>query len=255
VIDIHGHLWDTPGYLDELVAASKAAGIEKICLNGLGDGYKQKTNDDVLAAAKAYPDVVIPIGYLRLGVDPPGTVTEMARRGFKGLKVINPVCAYDDEAYFDHYDEAAGLGLPILFHTGIIARRPLDRKEHVNCAKMKPVTLDTIARAIPTLNLIMAHLGVPWYDEAFMVTRTNPNVYFEITSGAGWRVKGMGPQYFKQKLWWPGAWEKMVFGTDVKTDRIQWSVDEYRVILDGAGVPPETQRKIYTDTLRRLLPS
>jgi len=252
MIDVHCHFWNDPGYLDGLVEASRAAGIRKVCLNALGAGYKMPGNDAVLAAAKTYPEEVIPIAHLRLGVDPPGTVTELAKRGFKGLKVINPAAAYDDETYLDHYDEAADLGLAILFHTGIIARRPDDRKDRVNCAKMKPLTLDTIARAVPKLKLIMAHIGGPWYDEAFMVVRTNPNVFFEVTSSKGWVIKGMGPEYFKQKLWWPGAWEQMVFGTDVRTDRIQWAVDEYRRILDGAGLPPETQRKIYTETAAGL---
>jgi predicted TIM-barrel fold metal-dependent hydrolase len=253
MIDVHNHLWDSPGYLDALVEASHAAGIKQICLNGLGPGYRLGANEDVLAAARAYPETVIPVGYLRLGVDPPGTVTRLAEQGFMGLKVINPLASYGNEDYFVHYDEAAALGLSILFHTGIIARRPDDRKDHVNCAKMKPVALDAIARAIPDLNLIMAHIGGPWYEEAFMVTRVNPNVYCDITCGAGWLVKGMGPDYFREKLWWPGAWEKILFGTDVKTDRIQWAVDEHRAILDGAGVPSDVQEKIYQGTARRLL--
>lgn len=46
---------------------------------------------------------------------------------------------------------------------------------------MRPIYLDTIARAFPDLKIIGAHLGNPWYQEAAEVARWNPNVFFDLT--------------------------------------------------------------------------
>ena len=46
---------------------------------------------------------------------------------------------------------------------------------------MRPIYLDTMARLFPAWKIHGAHLGNPWYEEASMSCRWNPNLYFDLT--------------------------------------------------------------------------
>ena len=251
--DVHIHLQDEPGYLDGLLEAARALGYTGLCLSATGKRHNQVGNEEVLNAARAHPDLIFPFAWTLLDERKPEDIERFKEEGFFGLKVIDPEEDYDSQKYYPLYEKAEELSLPILFHTGIKARFPVEKRTVSRARHMKPVQLDAIARYFPRLNLILAHLGGPWYDEAFMVSRVNPNVYLELSSGSGWRVKGMGPEYFRGKLWWEGAWRKIVFGSDVRYPRLSWAVDVYRDILDGCEVAPEDREAIWTGNMSRML--
>jgi len=253
IVDIHVHLNDEPGYLDALVMTATDLGFETLCLSGTGAYHHHLEDDDVLEAAAKHPDLITPLAFLKHDEWTVKTVEAKRAEGFVGLKTIDPAKDYDDESYFGLYEAAAGLGMPILFHTGIKARFPVDEPTIGRTKQMRPITLDAIARRFPTLNLIGAHIGPPWYDEALMVSRVNPNVYVEFSSGSGWRKKGMTPEWFRQHLWWDGAWRKVVFASDVHFSRLAWAVDVYREILDGVGLSPEDREAVWHGTLNGIL--
>ena len=52
-----------------------------------------------------------------------------------------------------------------------VARKKNERSQNASSARMRPIYLNTIARAFPDLKIIGAHLGNPWYQEAAEVAR------------------------------------------------------------------------------------
>jgi predicted TIM-barrel fold metal-dependent hydrolase len=121
-----------------------------------------------------------------VGIDPrrgEEGVRELERavteRGCRGWKVYPPNGFYpDDDAFYPYYEKCVDLKVPIVFHTGFTSRF-----KHVKYAR--PVYIDKVATDFPTLKIVLAHVGVPWTDEALMVASKNPNVSVDVS---GWQV-------------------------------------------------------------------
>ena len=156
--------------------------------------------------------------------------------------------------------------MPILFHTGMVTRTADDRERDVHSARMRPVTIDYVARQVPDATLIMAHLGHPWWDEAAEACRLNHNVYVDL-SGVALRI--LSPAELKRALWWDaaddaghhlhgtpdqgGAWRHVVFGSDVPHTGIPAVLDRYRTAMTTLEVPEAIQQDVLRDTAKRLL--
>lgn len=260
-IDAHVHWSAEEGYVDRLVEEERRLGFDKVCLNGADWVNHKDVNEAVAAAMAKHPDVIIGFGYFPLGRWEAGRVRELHARGFKGLKFIRPPANYDDKQFYPIYETAEELGLVCLFHTGIVVRTALDRQFDVNNDRHRPIYLDTIARAFPTLKIIGAHLGNPWYPEAAMASRWNPNLYWDLSGSS---LKCNPPEYFASLLWWTEtsqyrdpegrhAWEKIVFGSDVSIQLIEDVRNDYQRTLDAIGLRPDLQAAVYGGTMAKLL--
>ena len=85
----------------------------------------------------------------------------VVRLGLRGLKLVpTGWYPYDDDAH-RLYERAAGLGIPILFHSGIF----IDGRSGRFC---RPTFYEAL-RDHPGLRVTLAHLGWPWTDEAIAV--------------------------------------------------------------------------------------
>lgn len=126
IIDCHVHLFSGERELDDLMAAREKAGIDRICVSSCAENFNQPKDDAIRRAFELYPDHVHGMGYVRLGVDGPDAVDRFVDQGFSGIKVINPLVLYDDDSLMPIYERIERRGVPILFHTGIVARFPLD---------------------------------------------------------------------------------------------------------------------------------
>jgi len=73
------------------------------------------------------------------------------------------------------YAQAAELQMPILFHPGVFMASPT-KLEYA-----RPVLLDEVARELPRLKLIIAHMGHPWIHETLVLLAKHRNVYAEIS--------------------------------------------------------------------------
>lgn len=258
VIDSHQHWRSTPDYVPTLVKVYRAHGAMACVLTPIA------SLDGVIAAAKQHPDVVIPYGYL--DVDHPDArrqLEQFAAAGVKGIKMHRPKANWDDFSYFPLYARMQELGLVALFHTGIVAGNGSGQPEQSSMARMRPSFLHTIARSFPTLKIQGAHLGNPWYDEAAEAARWSPNLYFDVT-GSTLQKKRNDLGVFREFLWWDGpaehspasavyAFEKIVFGTDEAPDALPSVLARYEAMLDANDVPEASRRKIYGETLARLL--
>jgi len=257
VIDTHQHYSASPDYIERLVKVYRPRNAMACVLTPMA-GFEV-----VKKAATQHSDVVIPYGHV--SVDNPkviGEIQKFADAGFKGIKMHTPKYNWDDFGYFPIYEKLQSLGLVALFHTGIVAGSG-DQAEPSSMARMRPSFLHTIARSFPKLVIQGAHLGNPWYDEAAEVTRWSKNVYFDLT-GSSLIKKAKNLAVFKDYLWWEGptahsspdavyAFEKLVFGTDEDPENLDSCLARYEAMLDACGVPEASRKKVYSETMARIL--
>lgn len=259
IVDFHHHLLAEPtDYVDRLLIAMEDCGIDRVCLNGLGvpsDNWLGNTapgNDDVLRA-RDRSERIVPIAVIRMGVDTPASVRTLHSQGFVGLKTTRPLVNYDDPRLDDVYAQASELRLPILFHTGFIVPSRHDAIDDVSSARTRPELLDRVARMFPDLPIVMAHLGMPWFEAAGQMCRFFPNVFTDLTgSRLGWRNR-MAPGGLRDIFNWPGAMEKVIFGTDVPNAEIAEVKADHARILELLDVDADTTAAIFGGTAARLL--
>jgi uncharacterized protein len=179
-----------------------------------GMGRHRLGNDEVLAAAEANPDVLIPFGSVdphkgKLGVR---EARELIERGVRGFKFHPNIQAFwpNDHDWYPLYEVIAEAGLIALFHsgtTGIGAGMP--GGGGVKLKYSNPMLVDDVAADFPELDIILAHPSFPWQEEALAVAVHKPNVYIDLS---GWSPKYFPEilvQYINTRLK-----DKMLFGSD-----------------------------------------
>jgi len=258
VIDAHQHWRSTPDYVPTLVKTYRARNAMACVLTRI------ESLDQMIAAAKQHPDVIIPYGHL--DVDHPAArahIETFAKAGVKGIKMHTPKHNWDDFGYFPLYARMQELGIVALFHTGIVSGNGSGEPEQSSMARMRPSFLHTIARSFPKLQIHGSHLGNPWYDEAAEAARWSPNLYFDVT-GSTLQKKQHNLSVFREYLWWDGpaehspssavyAFEKLVFGTDESPEALDSVLAKYEAMLEANKVPEASRKKIYGETMARLL--
>ncbi|HUW55787.1 MAG TPA: amidohydrolase family protein [Planctomycetota bacterium] len=261
IIDIHHHLGSEPGYTRKLLRVCDKLGIDYVCAMGIPGYLEFSANDQIERAMKDSLGRIKGFAYIDLGRDRPDKVDEMKDRGFTGLKFIKPKHAYDHGSFFPVYERAEALGMPGLFHLGIVAARPADRDKDVSSARMRAIMLDPLCRAFPDWIIIGAHLGNPNYTDATMCARWHVNLYFDLT---GSTLKKISPEELNHWLWWKpntryrdpkrrDAWEKILFGSDVPADEIHDVMNDYRRVMDTLKIKEHIRRKIWGDTAAKIL--
>jgi hypothetical protein len=263
LIDCHVHHNGSSDFLNKLVdKLDRMQGMAMIIVEA-------KDLNSVTAFMKAHPNRLVGLGQLNLDApDALIAVDRFHRAGFRGLgELTKPKYSYDDRHYWPIFERAEGYGMIILFHTGIVNRIHPEIAEDASSDRMRPSTLDLIARKFPKLTLIGAHLGNPDYAWAGEIARWNPNVYFDV-SGSSLMKKEGDLGFFKSVFWWTNvesahtprssrpAFEKLVFGSDVfegDLSELDHELALYHRMLDTCGVSPEIQVNIFSGTLWRLL--
>jgi len=264
LIDAHHHFYDgDPAYLDKvLVKLERVDGLAFILT-------PPKDLEPVRAAMSKHPDRFLGFGDIKL--DDPDVLEEIDRfheAGFRGIgEMTSPLKNYDDRSYWPIYERAEKYGMIALFHTGIVNREHPEAPSDISVDRMRPTTLDGIARRFPKLTVIGAHLGNPDYAWAAEIARWNPNLYFDL-SGSSLIKKQDDYTFFKSIFWWSGivsphtpksgtsAFEKLVFGSDVFNGEIEEfdrQIERYHKMLDACGVPADAQANIFAGTLWRIL--
>jgi predicted TIM-barrel fold metal-dependent hydrolase len=257
IVDSHLHYRDQPDFFDTLVRTYRPRNAMACVLTPF------RHFEAVKKAAAAYPDVVIPYG--DVSVDDPEVLAQidtLAAGGARGVKMHRPRHDWDDAAYFPVYQKLQERNLLALFHTGIVAGSS-DEPEPSSMARMRPSFLHTIARSFPRLRIQGAHLGNPWYEEAAEAARWEKNLFFDLT-GSSLIKKERNLAVFKQYLWWEGstahsppdavyAFEKLVFGTDEPPAELDNMLRRYEAMLDACAVPEASRRRIYGETMARIL--
>jgi predicted TIM-barrel fold metal-dependent hydrolase len=256
VIDIHAHYPNNePDFPRRLIELLPAAGIDRIVLFSAGEAFGHADNATILAAARQYPEKILAFALVQLGRDSADAVDRCAAAGFHGFKVTVPQAAYDDEAFFPVYERMERTGLPLLAHTGIVMRFPPRPDLRVNSDWMRPIRLDAVLRRFPGLNIIGAHLGAPWHEEASMMARLHPNYYVDLTGAwwGGWRANKK-PEFYHYHFFWENAWDKVLFGTDILALQELLPAKRFHDdLIRSLGLPPETVARINGGTAAKLL--
>ncbi len=245
IIDMHSHLFPDESVVPAMEETAERLGFEKIVLHGLEwPGSRMSRNAAIRKAMKRRPDLFVGFAGIDMWepVDP-AAIDRVRDEGFTGCKFIVPPEPYHSERFFPWYERAEKLGMPVLFHLGIVAA---DATEGIRVDNnfMRPIYLDTIARSFRELTVIGAHLGNPWYEEATMSARWNPNLFFDIT---GSTLKKKKPSFIGELLWWDdtteygskvwaSAWEQILFGTDVPPEKAHDVLGDYENLLDTLDV-------------------
>ncbi|MBC7256852.1 MAG: amidohydrolase family protein [Chloroflexi bacterium] len=265
IIDAHHHYQDTPDYVDRLAEEYARLGIAKVCLiSPPGEEGIQKLYE----AVRRYPDFILGLPMFDWERHTPDDITRWKEMGFAGVKFICPPLPYHHESFWPIYARCEELRMPGLFHLGIVGRmgltgimraatrQDLPGRYFVDSNYMRPVYLDTIARLFPDWNIHGAHLGNPWYDEAAMSCRWNPNLYMDLS---GSTLKCKSPEFLGQLLWWNrftryrdpdgrDAWEKIVFGSDVAYYETHDVLHDYDTVIRALGLSDEPRWKILGGT-------
>lgn len=255
VIDFHSHYPAEDNFAAKLIDLLPQAGIDRICLCSAGAQFGHAPNETILAAARAWPDKISALALVELGIDPPDVVDRYVAEGYAGFKITNPNAPYDSEDFFPVYERMERTGLPLLAHTGILMRIPPRPGRRTNSNWMRPVCLDAVARSFPALNIVAAHMGAPWNEEASMLARMHPNFYLDLTGAwwGGWRAN-KDAAFYRYHFFWEGAWNKVLFGTDILLlEELIPSKQFHDRLLAGLELPEETVGRICGGTAARLL--
>jgi predicted TIM-barrel fold metal-dependent hydrolase len=261
LIDFNVNVYDEPGYGESLADTAKNLGFDRLCIAGGEPCYGLAANAEVRRQADAYPELFVPFARVELGVDGAATVERLKRIGFEGLRVWAPPAPYDDPAFFDVYEAAAALAMPIVFHTGLLPTTPLDRARRVRCHHMRPVYLDTVARWFPALSVIGVGLGSPWWEEAAETMRRNSNVCFDLS---GDTLRRKSPDFFRGifrpeqgALWEQRAagnlWGKILFGSGARFDEIAGAERDYQRVMRSLAAGSDDIDAVMGLTAARLL--
>lgn len=209
------------GSIERLIHDMDEAGIDKAVILPIdfeflctGGSFTFRDFNDLAGAyAKQYPKRIVAFA----GIDPrrgAAAVAELRRcveeMGFRGLKLWTVTGFFpDDRSYYPLYEAAARYGINVLVHTGLGPGQSYLK----TC---RPAYVDQLAVDFRNINFILAHVGMPWVEEALAVALKNPNVYVDLS--AWQRTSRTFPTGFAQVLSMAklmhGGVHKLLFGSD-----------------------------------------
>lgn len=239
--------------VDEMAADLRAVDVRGVLLAWDAEthtGYAPVTNDFVARCAADHPDVFL--GFA--SVDPrkgAAAIREMERavrvlglRGFKfhpGAQGFLP----DDRAVYPLWETAAGLGVPVLVHTGTTGfGAGMPGGGGVRLDPSHPMRLDAVAADFPSLSIVMAHPAWPWQDEQIAVLQHKPNTWMDLS---GWSPKRFAPELVR--AFTTNLQDRVLFGTDYPF----LSYEKWFGAWDTLHVPEPVEAKILRDNAIRLL--
>ena len=254
-IDAHvdGDFSQLKGSPEGYVSQCRERGIEQIVLLD----FPEKTRE----AYRAVPDFVIPVPYLEMDAVTLEDLHACFDWGARGIKFYLPQFSYGDSRYDPLYHAIAERGGVAVFHTGYIWTRfrpdvylqlSPENPRPVDITLMQPAAVDCLARRHPTLNILMAHFGNPWWEEAWQVTSANHNVYADLSGGTACR---RSLRMWREMLAPDGDQDayvlsKLLFATDViyfaspGEEGFETYCAFYDHLYEAVGASPEQQERI-----------
>ena len=217
--------------------------------NEANTGEVPVSNDEVLEAAAANDDVLIPF----VSIDPhrgKRAVMEARRliaKGARGFKFHPNLQGFfpNDRLAYPLYEAIAEAQLPALFHTGhsgMGSGQP--GGGGIRLKYSNPMDVDDVAVDFSEMPIVLAHPSFPWQEEAISVAMHKAQVHIDLS---GWSPKLFPPvlvQYVNSVLQ-----DKVLFGSDypvITPDR--WLRD-----FEKTQIKPELHGKILKDNAARLL--
>jgi len=210
---VHGDPSSFHGDPKAYVEACRERGIEAVVLI--------EPLERCLEAVEKFGDFIIPVARVIMDASSPGEVEECIQAGCKGIKFIAPAKPYADERYWPLYGKLEEMGVPAIFHTGYLAFFPQltgeDPKHPVWMEHMRAAQIEVISRRFPDLKILMSHFSNPWWEEAWKVSWTKPNVYADLSGGTAIRrsIRMWADLFAPDGNLFEGCVRKLCFGSDV----------------------------------------
>jgi uncharacterized protein len=254
IVDIHTHVGEYPGHIEERFAEQARTAWPDVELGGTLDEHYSGALDGVdrcvvLAFNAPASGFVVPNDYVaeyiardpaRLvgfgAVDPSAThaIDELERMkhdlGLVGCK-LGPI--YQDvdplgPAFLRVCEALERLELPMMIHQGTTFARA------GSLLQARPILLDEIALRYPELRIVIAHMGHPFFEEAIAVIRRHPNVYADVSALVSrrwllWNALVQAVEY--------GVTHKLLFGTDFPFFTARQTMEGLRSVTGEAFGP------------------
>jgi predicted TIM-barrel fold metal-dependent hydrolase len=170
----------SPQFLDgELIGTVDSYGITDVP----GPPSPEKCNDYIAALQRQDPERIV--GYASVNPNYRGpkaavrelerAVTELGLLGVKLYPMYQDWSPADPVLAFPVFARAEELGIPVMVHQAGSTRIDA-RMEYA-----RPALLDAAGRHFRDLRLTIAHVGLPWVDEALFMLTKHPNFFTELS--------------------------------------------------------------------------
>ena len=207
------------------------------------------TNDQLEAMIRAVDSPkLLPFCY----VDPrekdaPHQVQHWIRkRGMRGVKLYPPLGWYpSDPCCIEVCKAIQDCGVPALFHMGRVASHP-----GLHSQFSRPIHLEDVWLACPSIKLIVGHFAAPWYLEAIHIAMSFPNWCFDLTTSGSWNHEAI--RHLSRIPWDPGL-KRIVMGTDGDgSSNVQRVMDNLKVLEPGGFTAEEIDMFVHHNGLALL---
>ena len=250
MIDTHVHYGGDPKDLAMLVEACRVNRIETMFVifwRNTDAKVWLKEVDDALGIGKG----AIPFYRLDLESNDPSQVDRVYDLGFWGLKWIGNSVAYDDHFFDPLLKRAQELGMPCLFHTGVLAG---GKQTGSGMSLMRADMMDTIAKRYPKLLIQGAHLGCPNIEEAIWGSEFCDNLIWDCSGGCRFHCDANPLILHSAMHRRDKSWKAVTFGADSTQgmyppewadgwpSKIEHRMAEWQKILASLPVPPTSEQ-------------
>ncbi|MCE7742174.1 MAG: amidohydrolase family protein [Candidatus Heimdallarchaeota archaeon] len=253
IIDAHANILSSPDYVLELMTEMNRLEISKACISGLGSMFNSVSNKEILKIVDDFSPRFVGAYFVRPGVTNVMEIQDAHSLGFRMLKVAIPKKPYNDQAFLPLWGAAQRLNMPILFHTGLITVAEASPKDMILSLDMHPLRIEPIANSFPDLNIILSQLGGHWNRDAAELARMRANVYVDLTGEQdGWRQR-IDVEGLEKYLYWPNAFQDLVFGTNTEPSQIEQILSEDRNRYTKLNLDENTKEMIFSGNIKKML--
>jgi predicted TIM-barrel fold metal-dependent hydrolase len=266
LIDFHYHCADSKDAVNDLLSDMDVSGVERTLLMGgpVGAWWDYKNcgfapNERVAEAVRAHPDRLIGNVYLDPR-DPAARETFRKYRdlGFRAAKIFPPA-GFDpsEERFFPLYEDIEAAGVPVLAHAGQTNIRIIPKTPGARAATdsrfAHPMNFDRIARLFPGIRWVLAHMGYPYFIDAWSVAQANANVYLDISGSGPW-TDGIPLVYNANggANYIPIDWQRVVWGSDNTLPQAE-HIARMSVYMRQMGAGSKDRVHIFGDNAKELL--
>lgn len=265
IIDCHVHASGRER-VDDVLKAIEEAGLDGIVLFSPypgrspvgGSSYPDVTEEGQIESMKFIsrlqaeaPDRIIGFLWLEPRLRNAARLAERAVTDFelRGIKMIPDHWYPYEERFFPLYEKIGELGVPIIFHSGILWGF---RDSSRFC---RPVYYEVLLN-FPKVRFALAHIGWPWVDECIAVwgrfradaerrEADRLQMFIDTTPGT--------PRIYRRealhKALAYGAEDYMLFGSDSRAGdssyRIRVMEADRAILREEIGVPASVERKFF----------
>lgn len=222
--------------------------------------------ESVAAAARAFPDRIIPYFMLNPSAD---DATDRAKRAFdelgmKGLCLFPAMHRFHlwDTRFTPLYETVAAHHGIVFVHCGYLKIGIRDRLGLPSRFEMRfanPVDLHGVAKAFPNLPFVIPHFGCGYFRELLLVADQCANIYTDTSSSNDWVRLMPYPldlsTLFAKALDVLGP-ERILFGTDSSFFPRGWRKDIFDTqiaALQALHLPPSQVAQILGGNIARLV--